>query len=74
MLKNKNNFVLREIMLKNKNNFVLREIMLKNKNNFVLREIMLKNKNNFETINSFFIVRPRTFQSTLVREYYNTTI
>jgi hypothetical protein len=27
---------------------------------------VLKNKNNFEIINLFFIVRPRTFQSTLV--------
>jgi len=27
---------------------------------------MLKNKNNFEIINSFFIVRPRTFLTTLV--------
>jgi hypothetical protein len=27
---------------------------------------MLKNKNNFEIINLFFIVRLRTFQSTLV--------
>jgi len=27
---------------------------------------MLKNKNKFEIINSFFVVRPRTFQSTLV--------
>jgi histone-lysine N-methyltransferase SETMAR len=30
-------------------------------NVLVLREIMLKNKNNFEIINSFFLVRPRTF-------------
>ena len=27
---------------------------------------MLKNKNNFEIINLFFIVRPRTFQGTLI--------
>jgi hypothetical protein len=26
----------------------------------------LKNKNNFEIIHSFFIVRPRSFQTTLV--------
>jgi hypothetical protein len=27
---------------------------------------MLKSKNNFEIINSFFLVRPRNFQTTLV--------
>jgi hypothetical protein len=36
-------------------------------NVLVLREIMLKNKDNFEVINLiFFIVRPRTFQTTLL--------
>jgi hypothetical protein len=35
-------------------------------NVLVLREIMFKNKNNFEITNSFFIVRTRTFQTTLV--------